>query len=159
MHVSAALLIWGVSLFVSPSHIFAGLRRGTKIINSDHCSRACEQGQVDVSHWSAELVLNNVDGIWLFSWEPIFNIGSLICFSAQSSTVPSTVPALLKRGSISCIAFIYRCLKVWRHFLSDGEVMPLSPLGEITRWKTSGGSNWYRWQVLTSSGHVSCHSL
>lgn len=29
-------------------YVEAGLRRGTKVTNFDHCSRACEQGQLDV---------------------------------------------------------------------------------------------------------------
>ena len=56
MHVSAALLIWGPFLFILPTlcYIEAGLRRGTKVINFDHCSETCEQVQADVSHWGVE---------------------------------------------------------------------------------------------------------
>lgn len=70
----------------------------------------------------------------LLVWKPIFNTGSLICFSALSSTVPSTVPASLGRNSISHV-FLYKCLSVLRCSLSHRDVMPLSPPGEISSWK------------------------
>lgn len=136
MHVSATLLIWGLFLFFLPTLCYteAGLRRGTKVINFDHHLGACEQGQADASHWGIELVLHNGDGAQPFWWKPVFSIGSLICFSALSSTVPGTVPASLDRGSASHV-FIDRCLRVLRYFLFHRNVVPLFPPGEITSWK------------------------
>ena len=120
MHVSATLLIWGLFLFVLPTLCYteAGLRRGTKVINFDHHLGACEQGQADASHWGIELVLHNGDGAQPFWWKLVFSIGSLICFSALSSTVPGTVPASLDRGSASHV-FIDRCLRVLRFPVSQ----------------------------------------
>lgn len=58
-------------------------------------------------------ISNSVDGIWLFWWELIFNIGSLIGSSALSSTVLSTVRTPLDKGSIFHVDLINRCLKFW----------------------------------------------
>lgn len=73
-------------------------------------------------------------------------------FSVESPS--STMEVRFALVSCNSCVFIYRYLKVWRHFLSHRDVMPLSPPGEITSWKTSGAPHWCRLQGLTSSRHV-----
>ena len=157
MHVSATLLIWALFLFVLPTLCYtkAGLRRGTTVINFDHHLGACEQGQVDTSHCGIELVLNNVDGAQLFWWKPIFSIGSLICFSALSSTVPGTVPTSLVEALLPMFS-LTGAQEFWDISCFTGMWCLVPSRRDNLLKKTSGGSHWCRLEGLTSRGHVTC---